>query len=535
MSGASPDSTQGSPSSTLPDVATWGFDPEGTKGDFARLIPMSPLARTAFNEVVRKLCDRPDALRHAQRFIHFEPVDAPDNEESGDETPRETTVQRWCGCYRLNMGILPNNPNLGWVVGSSRPNLRENDADLLLTAEPVQHHVRGRHARFTHNRETGVLLVSADTWTILVNGTIELCNTAFAICEKTGLMFGDLNYTIELTDLDPETYQRQLREVYPQGRQPGPVLPNFSTPTPTPSLRTSAVNKYYIAPPRTGGVSSTVSHAFVMSTGASVAMKRMKRGSNNFASIKKDVELLQSVNHRNICRLVEPLGYERLTGFRHGECDEVTLVLTPFAPPLSLHIRHQQPASWITSVFRRCFAGLDHLHQRGIMHRDIKLDNIGLASVQPPRVVLLDFGHATRAETSTNHMRGTVRYLAPEVLALKEHPGAPAYTNLVDTWALGICLFEMFRESFIPWSAVSDSHYQDLRTELRSEVRRPTNRYEDATAAETLIWTMLRSIMWDPLQRDPARYGLLALGGEDHEGVPMGRNPVTGMKKRQDD
>lgn len=305
MSGASPDSAHDSPSSTLPDVATWGFDPEGTKGDFARLIPMSPLARTAFNEVVRKLCDRPDALGHARQFIHFEPVDAPDNEECGDETPRrETTVQRWCGYYRLNMGILPNNLNLGWVVGSSRPNPRENDVDLLLTAQPLQHHVRGRHARFTHNRETGVLLVSADTWMILVNGTIELRNTAFAICERTGLMFGDLSYTVELTDLDPETYQRQLREVYPQGRQPGPVLPNFLTPTPTPSLRASAVNKYYVAPARTGGVSSTVSHAFVMSTGASVAMKRMKRGPNNFASIKKEVELLQSVNHVRPATLV---------------------------------------------------------------------------------------------------------------------------------------------------------------------------------------------------------------------------------------
>lgn len=84
------------------------------------------------------------------------------------------------------------------------------------------------------------------------------------------------------------------------------------------------------------------------------------------------------------------------------------------------------------------------------MHRDIKLDNIGLVSIQPPQAVLLDFGHATQAKTSTSHMRGTVRYLAPEVLALKEDSGCSPYNNQADTWALGICLFEIFRESFIP-------------------------------------------------------------------------------------
>ena len=298
MSGAHAQSAQSSPSSTVPNVATWGFDPEGAKGDFARLLPMSPLARTAFNEVVRKFCDLPDALRHARRFIHFEPIDSPDAESSADETPdNETNVPQWCGYYRLNLEIPPNNPNLGWVVGSSRRSLDQKDVDLLLTAEPLRHHVRGRHARFNHNRETGVLLVFADNWMTVANGKVELQNTAFAVCEKTGLMFGDLSYTIELTDIGPETYQRQLRAAYPAEQQPGPVLPEFLTPTPTPSLRSYAENTYFIAPARTGGVSSTVSHAYVMSTGASVAMKKMKRAPNNFTSIKNEVEMLKSINH----------------------------------------------------------------------------------------------------------------------------------------------------------------------------------------------------------------------------------------------
>ncbi len=169
------------------------------------------------------------------------------------------------------------------------------------------------------------------------------------------------------------------------------------------------------------------------------------------------------------------------------------------------------------------------------MHRDIKLDNIGLVAVQPPQAVLLDFGHATRAKSSTNHMRGTVRYLAPEVLALKEDAGSAPYTNQVDTWALGVCLYEVFRESFIRWKAVNESHYRNLREGLTDELTSPADRYEDHDAVQSLMLVMLRSIVWDPLKRLSARHGLLALGGEDGQGKQEGRDPAVGTKRRQDD
>jgi serine/threonine protein kinase len=53
------------------------------------------------------------------------------------------------------------------------------------------------------------------------------------------------------------------------------------------------------------------------------------------------------------------------------------------------------------------------------MHRDIKPENI-LASAAPIRGVIIDFGCATWEKTSKDHMKGTIRYLAPEIIALKE-------------------------------------------------------------------------------------------------------------------
>ena len=168
--------------------------------------------------------------------------------------------------------------------------------------------------------------------------------------------------------------------------------------------------------------------------GRKVAVKRLHAESPEEAArrFEREAKLGASLNHPNIVAVYDIVSDE-----------DGVLIVMEYVEGRTLRGEMDEgpmPPARAIEILSGAAAALDHAHEHGVVHRDVKPANVLIAE-RDGAVKLTDLGIATAAErtriTGSGIVLGTASYMAPE--RLDGHAGGPA----VDVYATAALAFEM--------------------------------------------------------------------------------------------
>lgn len=226
---------------------------------------------------------------------------------------------------------------------------------------------------------------------------------------------------------------------------------------------------------------------------------------------QREVESTIQLSHPNIVSVLDV-----------DETDEYHILVTEVVHGVNLkeHILKNSPLD-IDEVIRiamMTLRGIEHAHDRGIIHRDIKPQNILLDT--NGRVKITDFGIAKALSetrmTETNQVIGSVQYISPE------QAKGQNTDERTDIYSFGVMLFELLTGR-LPYEAetavsvalkhISEpfpniSEYRDIPVGLKNIImkcteKEPVNRYRHADdVLSALVYYKDVSEPYEPVKKE---------------------------------
>ena len=192
-----------------------------------------------------------------------------------------------------------------------------------------------------------------------------------------------------------------------------------------------------------------------MPDGSIIALKEVLLGSGTSATqlqqAQREIEIASSFDHPNVVHF-------------YGSCfDKDENKLTIFMELVSngslgsavREMKSPMPDEIARVYTRQIVSGLAYIHSHGVVHRDLKCDNILLA--QDGTCKLSDFGSSRKVlpapgvSNGAQTIVGTPHFMAPEMLNGSGSESDGGYGRSADVWSLGITILEMMNCGFAPW------------------------------------------------------------------------------------
>ena len=231
-----------------------------------------------------------------------------------------------------------------------------------------------------------------------------------------------------------------------------------------------------------GGVSAIVYYGKDKRTGQEVAIKKFKfrkLNGSRLQSFQREVAVLAMANHPALLKLV-------------GITDKLPFcIIMEWMPNHSLyhdlHVYHHLDQTGKTIALFDIARGMQFLHSRQIVHRDLKSLNVLLDANDKAKIC--DFGFSRHASDATFMQQsiGTPHWMAPEVLQRNAH-----YTSKIDVYAFGILTWEV-ATGHVPYAGMDSQSIvqQVLSNDIRPPL--PTDLNPQMRDLITMCW-----------ERDPA-------------------------------
>ncbi|KAB2049595.1 hypothetical protein ERO13_A13G168000v2 [Gossypium hirsutum] len=194
------------------------------------------------------------------------------------------------------------------------------------------------------------------------------------------------------------------------------------------------------------------------------------------------------------------------------DSDDTLHLILDLCQPYTLHDQILQPPSHLSepkaaSYMQQLVSGLAHCHRFGIVHRDIKPDNIFFDF--RGKLKIGDFGSATwLGEVGTSHgLVGTPYYVAPEIVMGR------GYNEKVDVWSAGVVLYVMLAGVPPFYGETAEEIFEAV---LRGNLRFPSRIFRSVSgeAKELLRKMICRDVSRRLSAEQVLRHAWMLKGGE---------------------
>ena len=208
------------------------------------------------------------------------------------------------------------------------------------------------------------------------------------------------------------------------------------------------------------------------------AMKQIiKSKITDMTKFQTEIKILSKVDHPNIVRLYEVIEDDKYYNLLQELCTGGEL----YKKYQSSQLKEKD----IANIFNQIMSAVAYCHEKGIVHRDLKLENILFVSENPNSPIkVIDFGFSVLfgkknedknndgndfKKTGLRRMKskvGTLYYISPEIIKGN-------YDEKCDIWACGVILYILLC-GYPPFAGNNDKEVYNLITQIKYDFDKET-------------------------------------------------------------